>query len=281
MHQALAIGLLVSLMLWSGLQSSFADIRAVLRDYGFLARAIALSVLVVPLLAVLSCRLLAVPHDIETGVILMAVSGGVPFLPLAIRRPHGELQAALSLVFILSAVSVITAPITVNLIAPTDVTASLPIARFFLTLVVFQLVPLLIGLFIAGVWPAFAGGLRRVAAAICVIALVGLLVILAVPVAHSFAKIYGSHGLMAILIVVILSLVLGWFAGGSDRGKRVVITMATGLRNPGLALLIANTSFAGTIVVPTVMVYLVIQVVGSAAAGTLLARGGKSGAASA
>jgi BASS family bile acid:Na+ symporter len=272
MQQVLAIGTLVSLMLWAGLESSFSDIRTVLRDYGFLARALILSVIVVPLLAVLFSRLLAVPNDIETGIILMAVSGGVPFLPLSVKKPQGETQAAIGLVFLLSAVSVVTAPITINLVAPTEVTATLPITRFLLTLVVFQLVPLLIGLFIAGAWPTFAGGLKRVAAVVVVICLVAFFVILAVPVAQSFAKLYGSHGLIAIVLVVAVSLVLGWIGGGSDRGKRVVISLATGLRNPGLALLIANTSFAGSIVVPTVIVYLMIQVVSAGVAGALMNR---------
>jgi BASS family bile acid:Na+ symporter len=281
MLQVFAISTLVSLMLWSGLQSSFSAIRAVLRDYGFLARAVILSVVVVPLLAVLASRLLAVPDDIETGIILMAVSGGVPFLPLPVRKAQGEHQAAIGLVFVLSSISVITAPITVNLVAPTEVTASLPVARFFLTLVVFQLVPLLIGLFITGAWPAFAGGFKRVAAVICVICIVTLLVLLAVPVGQAFSKLFGSHGLLAILLVVVVSLALGWFAGGTDRGRRVVISMATGIRNPGMALLIANTSFAGTIVVPTVMVYLVIQAVAAGVAASLFKRGATSGTASA
>jgi bile acid:Na+ symporter, BASS family len=270
--QVLSIVTLVSLMLWSGLQSSFGDIRAVLRDYGFLTRAVLLSVVVVPFLAVLFCRLLRVPDDIETGVILMAVSGGVPFLPLAARKGQGEHQAAIALVFLLSIVSVFTAPLTVNLVAPTDVTASLPVGRFFLTLVLFQLVPLLLGLAVAGAWPTFAGGLKRVAAVIGLVCLVALLAIIAAPAAESFAKLYGSRALIAITLVVVTAFASGWLAGGRDRGRRVVISLATGLRNPGLAFLIANTNFAGTIVVSTVMVYLVIQALGAAVASAVFKR---------
>jgi BASS family bile acid:Na+ symporter len=280
MLQLISIGALVSLMLWSGLLSSFSDIRGVLRDYAFLGRAIVLSVIVVPLLAVLFSRLLSVPGEIETGIILMAVSGGVPFLPLSVRKAQGEHQAAVGLVFVLATISVITAPITMKLIAPTTVTATLPVGKFFLTLVVFQLVPLLIGLFIAGAWPAFAGGLKRVAAVICAICLVGFFVVIAVPIGQSFAKLFGSHGLLAILLVVVAALAAGWFAGGSDPGRRVVISMATGIRNPGLALLIASTSFAGTIVVPTVMVYLIIQMIAAGVAGTVFQRARASSATS-
>lgn len=249
--------LLVSLMLWCGLQSEPGAIRKVLGDYGLLVRAILLSVVVVPLLAIIFSRLLHVEPEIETGIILMAASGGVPFLPLTTRKAGGEQAVALSLVFVLAVVSVFTAPLTVNLVSPQDV--HLPVGRFVLTLALFQLVPLLIGVLINRANPGFAKSFKRVAAIIGIISLVVVLVLLGGPIIHQFGRVFGTGGILAMLGVTVASLVLGWLFGGAQRPRRVVVALATELRNPGLALLIANTSFPKSLAASVCLVYLVIQ----------------------
>jgi BASS family bile acid:Na+ symporter len=273
MMQIVVAVLLVSLMLWAGLQSPPGAIRAVLRDYGLLSRAILLSVIVVPALAVIFSRLLHVDPMIETGIIIMAASGGVPFLPLTTKSAGGDMPVALSLVFVLALISVVTAPLTANLVSPEAV--SLPIGKFALTLVLFQLVPLLVGLLINATNPAFASVLRRVAAVIGIIALVTVLVLLAGPIAHDFGRVWGTGGILAMVGTTIFALIFGWLFGGKDRPRRVDVALATELRNPGLALLIANTSFPKSIVVSACIVYFVVQALVAAIGAKLLP--GKSG----
>lgn len=264
---------LVSLMLWSGLQCRIGDIREVLRDYGFIAKAILLSVVGVPLLALGVSRLLTLPPDIAMGIMLMAVAGGVPFLPLTADKAKGEHRAAVTLVFLLAAISVITAPITVNLVEPKAETANLPVGRFIVTLLISQLMPLLIGMLIAEWRPALADTLTRVFKAITTIAAVVFLVLIAGKVASEFSILFGTKGILAIVLVVAASMVVAWFVGAGDGARRPVLTDAIGLRNPGMAVLIANASFAGVpIVVSAIIVYLVVQMIAGAVGGTLMKR---------
>src|SRR5215469_16051871 len=108
--------MLVSLNVWAGLECRFGEVRAALADFGFTARALVLSVILVPLLALLFSRLIGLGVGFEIGIMLMAVSGGVPFLPLATSNAGGDIRASVSLVFLLSLVSIFTAPLTLNLL---------------------------------------------------------------------------------------------------------------------------------------------------------------------
>ncbi|MGZ3553660.1 MAG: bile acid:sodium symporter family protein [Vulcanimicrobiaceae bacterium] len=257
----LAALLFVTLMLHSGLQSSVEAIVKALRQGSLMARAIILNIVVVPLVALFLCRLFRVNAEVTTGILLMAIAPGVPFLPLSAGRAKGgHLALALGLVFVFGLISVVTAPLTANLILPEVERIRLPIGSFMMTLVLFQLVPLLAGLAIARANPRLAQTLSKVSGVLMLVSLVGLLAIILIPAARALAVIFGSGGIITIVLLVAISMLLGALAGGADRATRVTLSLGTGLRNPGLGALIATTNFAGTIVVPTVIAFLLLQV---------------------
>jgi BASS family bile acid:Na+ symporter len=70
-------------------------------------------------------------------------------------------------------------------------------------------------------------------------------------------------GLMGMLILLGLSLGAGWSAGGQDDENRKAVALTTAIRNVGLGLVIASSAFAGTSVVTTVVVYGLLQLLGS------------------
>src|SRR5579863_2411690 len=112
-----AIVLLVSLMLHTGLLVNVAHLKTALRDVGLLARAFLANFVIVPLLGVLFARVVFHLSDpIATGVLLMAICPGVPFVVLSGgRRKGGSLGLAVELAFLLPLVSVVTVPITARL----------------------------------------------------------------------------------------------------------------------------------------------------------------------
>jgi BASS family bile acid:Na+ symporter len=256
-------GLTISLlMLQAGLQSSVADILKALKRPALMTRAIVLNVVVVPLLALLLCRLFGLAEGIATGILLMAIAPGVPFLPFAGGRAKGgHLAFAVELVFVLAFISVLTAPLTAKLILPGHENVQLPFGKFIATLVLFQLLPLLIGLFVSQRNERFAQILFKLTTVLLPLCIVGILAVLIVPMSKAVATLFGSGGLLVIALVVLLSMLLGWLGGGGDRGDRITLSIGTGLRNPGLGALIATSTFAGTIVVPTVLAYLLLQII--------------------
>ena len=150
-----AVLLLIALMFHTGLQVDREHLLAVLKNYGLLARAFLANFIIVPLLGVAIVRLFHLSEAIAIGVLLMAISPGVPFVVLSGgRKKGGSLGFAVSLAFLMPLVSIITVPITARLVLPSD--AQISTNSLLVSLLGFQLVPLLLGIFAGDRAPALA-----------------------------------------------------------------------------------------------------------------------------
>ncbi len=255
-----AIVLLVSLMLHTGLQVNVAHLKLVLKDYGLLGRAFLANFVVVPLLGVLFVRVVFHLSDpIATGILLMAISPGVPFVVLSGgRRKGGSLGFAVALAFLLPALSIVTVPITASLVLPGNLISANSIV---LSLVVFQLVPLLLGILVSARAPQVAARLLRPLLLIVLVVVIALLVVLGGPIARAIGTVYGSLGMLAAACIVLLSLFTGWVLGGRERAYRRTLSVGTALRNVGLAALLATSVFGRGDVAAAVLTYFIVQMV--------------------
>lgn len=255
-----AIVLLVSLMLHTGLQVNVAHLKAVLRDYGLLGRAFLANFIVVPLLGILFARVVFHPSEpIATGILLMAICPGVPFVVMSGgRKKGGSLGLAVELAFLLPLLSVVTVPITTSLVLPGS-----PISAnsVILSLVLFQLVPLLIGMLVSARAPEAAARLQRPLMIVVFVVVVALLIVLGGPIARAIGTVYGSLGMLASACIVLASLITGWILGGRERAYRRTLSVGTALRNVGLAALLATSVFGRGDVAAAVATYFIIQIV--------------------
>ena len=268
--------MLVSLMLNAGVQCDRAHLVAVLKNYGLIGRALLANVVIVPILGVLAVRLFAVPNEVATGLLLMAIAPGVPFAVFSAgRKKGGSLGFAIALAFILPLVSIVTIPLTDNLVLPTGGLGRVPTANFLTTLVLFQLIPILAGIAIANWFPAVADKIARPSGLLFVITVVILLILLAPDIAKSIASVYGSRGMLAELFVIVLSVAAGWLLGGPELEHRRTLGLVTALRNIGLCALIAAANFPGTLVTAAVMTYLIVQIIVTAIVGSFMKRRAK------
>jgi predicted Na+-dependent transporter len=254
-----AVIMLVALTFGAGLQVNRAHLIAALKNLGLLGRILLANFVIVPILGVLLARLFALPPDIETGFLLMAIAPGVPFLLINVRKRGGSLGLAVELEFLLPLLAVITVPLTAQFVLPAADAGQLPIAKFAITLVLFQLLPLVAGVVVGERLPATAPKLGRLFHILFLLSVLVLLVLLGPTLAASVARVYGSHGMWAMLCLVILSMVTGLSLGGPLRDDRRVVGIGTTLRNIGLCALIATTSFPGTDILATVLTYFLIQ----------------------
>jgi len=266
-----AIVLIVSMMLHTGLQVNLAHLKTVLRDFGLLGRAFLANFIIVPLLGVLFVRVVFHPSEpIATGILLMAICPGVPFVVLSGgRRKGGSLGFAVSLAFLLPALSIITVPFTARLVLPGS-----PISAnsVILSLVLFQLVPLLIGMLVSVRAPEAAKRLQRPLLIVVLAAILAILVVLGGPIARAIGTVYGSLGMLAMACIVLLSLVTGWVLGGRERAYRRTLSVGTALRNVGLAALLATSVFGRGEVAAAVLTYLIIQIILASLLGVFYSR---------
>jgi BASS family bile acid:Na+ symporter len=268
-----AIIMLVSLMLQIGLQVDRPNLIAALRNGGLLGRAFLANFVLVPIAAVVLVRLLRVDDTIAVGILLMAIAPGVPLLPFSAGRSRGgSLGFALCLAFLMPALSIVTVPLTAALVLPPGTQAYVPVGSTILRLVFVQLLPLVIGMAIAERAPAIAMKLNRPLLLVFGLSAAALLGVLAPAIGQAVASVYGTRGLLTALLLVILSIAIGWLLGGPEVSYRRTLSIATALRNVGVAAVIATTEFPGTAVAATVLCYFIIQIVVSALAGKAFTR---------
>ena len=156
--------------------------------------------------------------------------------------------------------SLFTIPLTAPLVLPPGEAAAVPPGHL-VPILLFQVVPLLIGAIIGDRAPAFAAKLVRPDFAVTILSLLVMIVLLGPPLWQSITTVFGSRGMITELVLVLLSLATGWLLGGPDRNFRRTLGIGTALRNIGLALVIASSSFKGTAVSAAVMTYLLVQAV--------------------
>lgn len=262
--KVLALIMIVSTMLGAGLQVDRQRLVATLRQYGLLARAFLANFVLVPLVAVLLVRAFQIDAGVATGIVLMSMAPGVPFLAnSAGRAGGGSLSFALTIAFCFAALSVVTIPITIDLVLPHSLAAQVPVAKFLTTLIAFQLVPLVAGALIApSLKPAVAEKTARLLHLVFLAAALVLVILIFPRIVSSVASVYGFGHLLIIAAVAVFSIFIGWIFGGADRQYRRTLSIATLMRNIGLCALIGTgPAFEHTLVVPTIFAYFIITFV--------------------
>ncbi|HEV3091741.1 MAG TPA: bile acid:sodium symporter [Candidatus Cybelea sp.] len=253
--------LLISLTFGAGLQVDRGHLKETLRNTSLLVRVLLANFVVVPALGVLLARLFALPDAIATGFLLMAIAPGVPLVLSQVRKRGGSLGLAVEMAIVLPLISIVTVPLYATFVLPAGAGIDLPFGRFLTTMLLFQLLPLLLGMLVGERAPAFAERLGRPLQLVFLLSALAVVVVLAPMVAHSVAEIYGSHAMWATLCLVLLSLGTGWLLGGPERSTRRILAIGTGLRNIGLCSLIATTNFQNAEVTAAVITYLLFQAV--------------------
>jgi predicted Na+-dependent transporter len=128
------------------------------------------------------------------------------------------------------------------------------------SLIVMMLIPLAIGLFINARYDEAAAKIQPTFGMASNIALLALTVLGLVLNFREMIGLVGSLGILAGIIFIVVSLVIGYLMGGSDAGSRSVIGLGTAQRNISAALVVAGQNF-GIDVVTYLMVIAVIGLV--------------------
>ena len=215
---------------------------------GMLLRVLLGSCLLVPLLALVLLRLppaAALPEPARLGIALMALCPSAPLILRKADQANGDAGLAAQLQVAAALAAILSVPLMAGLftsafslegwsVRPAEVAAQVGTS---------QILPLACGLLVRRRWPGWAGrwlGRCDRLANLLVLALVLVVLATAGPALLVFALANtGSLALMALL--VLLSLLVGWWAAGSGRHERTTVPLVVSMRNPGLALLLASS----------------------------------------
>src|SRR5579863_2225750 len=194
-ERLLAAIMLVALTFGAGLEVDREHLIATLKNVGLIVRAFIANFVVVPVAGFLVADVLRLPANVATGFLLMAAAPGVPFVLAGARKKGGRLGLAVALALFLPLLSIVTVPLTLALILPAGVRAEFPIAKFAITLVLFQLLPLIIGVVVGGRFPEAADKFKKPIQIVFVAAIITLVVLLMPKLVHDVPLVYGSHGM--------------------------------------------------------------------------------------
>jgi BASS family bile acid:Na+ symporter len=252
---ALAATAIFTVMLSLGLLLGREQLAAALGRRNVLA-VIVLGVIVpLPFLAVALVKVLGLEGPVRLGIVLMSISPGAP---LALRRAidaggHARFAPALHLAIVLLAV--ITVPASIEIlnvvfgvafeVSPLDVGQQV----FFS-----QLLPIGLGALTIAFRPGLAARIERPLEKISNLLFIALVLACVYLLGGPLVRI-GWMPFIAGLGLTACALVLGSACAGRDVDARPPAAVAAAMRNPGLALLIANLNSANVAVAAVVFGY--------------------------
>jgi len=239
-----------------GLSLKLPQIIAPLKDVKLVVLALVANFILVPLVAMAITAVMPVDDSIRIGLILLSTAAGAPFLPKLAEAAKGSTAFSVGLMVLLMFVTIIYLPLVLPLLLGDVQVNPWDIAK---SLIVLMLIPLAIGLFVNARYEDTAAKIKPTFGMASNIALLALMALSLVLNFDSMIALVGSWGILAGIIFISISLVIGYFLGGSA-DTRSVMGLGTAQRNIAAALVVAGQNF-GTDVVTYLTVMAVIGLV--------------------
>ncbi|MDQ7823666.1 MAG: bile acid:sodium symporter [Candidatus Eremiobacteraeota bacterium] len=227
-------------MLSIGLMVTGGEIMAALNDKKRIARIFLANLVFVPLLGLLIVKVFNLPADVRAGVLLLALApGGVNAIQFT-GKVKSHMAFAAGMLFLLNIIAILFTPLLANVILPSQIKVSFPYFRIIGLLIALLLVPLLAGFSLHRQFPRLS---ERIAMPVVIISnvLFVAVIVLTMAVKKEAIKEIGWHLVAALLILIVGSMLIGWFLGGPERGVRRIAATNTSMRNAVLCLMLAVT----------------------------------------
>jgi BASS family bile acid:Na+ symporter len=256
---------LIEMMVLIGLRVTFAEIAGTVRDWRLLGWAAAANYLLVPAAAIALLVVFDVSPAIAAGFLILAVCPGAPFGPPFAGIARANVSMAVGLMVVLAASSAIVSPVLLLVLLPWVSGGEAPridLIAMVGALLVTQLLPLLVGLLVRHRFPRLADSLLspfELVSKVLNLSVAGLILATQYPMLAEIRM----RGFAGMLILLVASLAIGWFAGGAGRDNRKTMALTTALRNVGVGLVIVTGNFAGTAAVSAALAYGIVEVFGS------------------
>jgi len=246
----------VGSMLALGLSLTMKQITDPLRDMGLVLRVLLANFVLVPLVAYIINLVIPMDESLSTGLILLATAAGAPFLPKLVQMAKGNVATGVGLMVLLMVTTVIYVPIVLPVLLPGVSVNPLDIAS---SLVVLMLIPLGIGLLVKARYPDTAADLQPTFAQAANVGLMGLMATMLLLNWRTLLSTIGSGAILAALIFIVLSFVIGYFL--APAATRSTLGLGTAQRNIAAAMVVVGDNFSDPNVLIMVLVGAVLMMV--------------------
>ena len=251
----------VAIVMFSiGLRVSAGDLYGILRARGLLIRTLVANCILIPAIGFLLIHVFPLTPDASIGIMLLAAIPGTPISLQFTRLAKTRLAFAAALIFVLSLVSVAMTPLIIETMPHTLQRSAKPVSALLATLALYIFLPLCAGLWLARRVPKVA---HRMVLPLGVLASVAFVLLMweTRPMRREALDIMRGNGtILAMVLLLLLSMLIGWLIGGADRDTRRILTTSTGMRSVIVVWYIARYCFPGTLVYMIPMIYLSLMV---------------------
>ena len=233
----------VTSMLAMGLNLTMAQILQPLKNLRLVILALLANFVLVPLLAYGILLLIPLEQSLGIGLIVLSTAAGAPFLPKLVVGAKGNVAFGVGLMVLLMVVTIIYMPLVLPLMLPGVSVNPWQIAE---SLIVLMLIPLAIGLLIKSHSPDTASAYQPLMTKVSSLAMLVLLVVGLGLNLSNIISFIGTGGILALILFIIGSLLIGLLLGGRDPADRSVMGLGTAQRNVSAAIVVAAANFSGT-----------------------------------
>jgi BASS family bile acid:Na+ symporter len=252
--------LFVVLVMFSiGLRVSGEELIGVVRARTILIRTLVANCVLVPAIGLLLVFIFPLPRDVVIGLLLLAAIPGTPIAMQFTKQVQSRLAFAAGMTAVLSIVSIVMTPLAIEAFPQAATQNERPIVSLVGSIFLFIALPLFAGLGVARRAPGIAG--RMVVPILILATLIFMFVMWETRLVRRQAlhTIAGHGTILAIVLLFLSSLLIGWLIGGDTDMRRVLAT-STSMRNVVIVLYIARYCFPGTNVYMIPIAYLSIMV---------------------
>lgn len=242
-------------MLAVGLSLTVGQILAPLRNARLVLLALVANFVLMPLAAVVIARVFRLEQPLGVALLLLGGAAGAPFLPKLAGAARGNLAFAVGLMVLLMVLTVGYMPLVLPRLLEGVSVDPTAIAR---SLVVLMLLPLVVGLMVRA---RFAGGAARAAPLLNQLSTLSLAIMIALMLVTNLRNIiglYGTRGVVASIVFLLVGFGVGWLLGGPTRETRSVLAAGTAQRNIAAALVVGGQNFEDPRVVLMVVVVAIV-----------------------
>ena len=243
-----------------GLRVTGGELLHVLSKRDMLVRTLLANCVLVPAVGVLLVRTFPLTPDARVGILLLAAIPGTPIALNFTRQAKTRLPFAVAMTFVLSLVSIAMTPLAVEVMPEMAERNQQPVVYLIASIALFIAAPLGAGLWVALHAPKIAPRLVSPLGVLATVAFLFLMWETRLARREALDIVRGHGTILAMALLLLLSMLIGWLIGGPDRESRRVSATSTGMRSVVVVLYVARYCFPATNVYMIPVVYLSLMV---------------------
>ena len=242
----------ITSMISMGLKFSFKSLISPLKDLKMDFLSIIVNFAIIPLIVIFIVYLFPLSTGLSTGLIILGCAAGAPFIPKLVEIGKGNTPYSIGLMLLLMIITIGFLPVVLPFVLPGVNVNPFDIAK---PLFLLMLCPLVISILFRYRYEDISKEIEPFFSKASSLALLVIVISLLVVYFNEIVGVIGTTAVIASIIIILASFVIGYFFGGKDKRTKFTLGVGTSQRNLAASFTIASTNFNDPEVLTMIMVF--------------------------